>query len=299
MTADDALLLAAAACLEEQAATALTLATELGAQACELRALAFSQPVREPEPAPEPLERETHADPPVAREQLVFDLIVRDGAMTSVEMADKLGLTEKQVLYCLKKLQSDGDVKRIGWSRGVRWTLPSDPRRASLQSDDIEAIVRDRVRQIDGEFTADGIAEDFPLHVEAMRVYLNRLVKRGALTYRKQGHGKDHHKRIYHYTPPRKRVVNRPKRKTPEQELMGRRQRGGKVASSRAHTVRNKDVADLLEAITAAGGEIVKGSRHWKVRFEGNVIGTVPTSPSDHRALKNARANLRRAGLGV
>jgi hypothetical protein len=56
-------------------------------------------------------------------------------------------------------------------------------------------------------------------------------------------------------------------------------------------------VADLLEEVTRAGGEIEKRKRHWLVRYGGQPITTVPNTPSDYRSLLNARATLRRAGL--
>jgi hypothetical protein len=59
------------------------------------------------------------------------------------------------------------------------------------------------------------------------------------------------------------------------------------------------DVRSLLRAADKAGAHIERRRRHFAVHHDGRIITTVPTTPSDHRSLKNARATLRRAGLAV
>lgn len=57
----------------------------------------------------------------------------------------------------------------------------------------------------------------------------------------------------------------------------------------------------LLKQVRDAGGRAERSnSGHWKI-YRGDVlITTVANSPSDgHRAMRNARATLRRAGLAV
>ncbi|QHB37398.1 hypothetical protein I5G58_gp096 [Mycobacterium phage BirdsNest] len=64
----------------------------------------------------------------------------------------------------------------------------------------------------------------------------------------------------------------------------------------------HKDVRELLRRIEEAGGE-VRPSRsktgHWKVYKAGVLIGSLAGTPSDWRGLKNALAQLRRAGLDI
>ena len=55
----------------------------------------------------------------------------------------------------------------------------------------------------------------------------------------------------------------------------------------------------LRELSSAPGVEVERGSKHYVVRLNGRVVGTVTGTPSDHRAVKNARANLRRNGVRV
>ena len=59
---------------------------------------------------------------------------------------------------------------------------------------------------------------------------------------------------------------------------------------------------DLVAIIKAEGGSIVEvrflGSGHYRIKYQigGRTLATVaPYSPSDHRALKNFRADLRRS----
>ena len=64
----------------------------------------------------------------------------------------------------------------------------------------------------------------------------------------------------------------------------------------------HKDLRDLLKRIEAAGGT-VEPSRsktgHWKVYLAGVFVGTLAGTPSDWRSMKNALAQLRRAGLDI
>ena len=54
---------------------------------------------------------------------------------------------------------------------------------------------------------------------------------------------------------------------------------------------------DLVAAVVAVGGEVKPCRGHFKVYIGGVLTTTVPGTPSDPRSLKNAIAQLRRAGL--
>jgi hypothetical protein len=60
----------------------------------------------------------------------------------------------------------------------------------------------------------------------------------------------------------------------------------------------------LLEYVTAAeeqGWEVTHSRRHWKFcpKDKHKRIVYIATSPSDHRVMKNMRAELRRSGLNL
>lgn len=63
-----------------------------------------------------------------------------------------------------------------------------------------------------------------------------------------------------------------------------------------------KDVAKLLDAIRAAGGEVVPHTGkngHFKVYLDGQYLGGIAGTPSDWRARANDIARLRRGGLNI
>lgn len=58
-----------------------------------------------------------------------------------------------------------------------------------------------------------------------------------------------------------------------------------------------KDIRNLIKDFEAAGFDVVftKGNTHPKVvNKAGHLVTTLPSSPSDHRSLLNARATLKR-----
>ncbi|WAB09248.1 HicA-like toxin [Gordonia phage LittleMunchkin] len=63
----------------------------------------------------------------------------------------------------------------------------------------------------------------------------------------------------------------------------------------------NKEIKDLIKQVQAAGAEVrtTKRNPHYKVYLGGRLIGTIPSTPSDWRGIKNSRAQLRRNGLDI
>lgn len=67
------------------------------------------------------------------------------------------------------------------------------------------------------------------------------------------------------------------------------------VAGSGTRPAPNKEVRKLLSGLASGASVMTSGSGHYIVETrEGRAV--VPSTPSDHRALRNARANLRRIG---
>jgi hypothetical protein len=62
---------------------------------------------------------------------------------------------------------------------------------------------------------------------------------------------------------------------------------------------RKKDVRVLIKAIRKLGCEVHNHQGHWKIYRDGSYLTTVPGTPTDHRALLNARSRLRRLGLDL
>jgi hypothetical protein len=62
----------------------------------------------------------------------------------------------------------------------------------------------------------------------------------------------------------------------------------------------SKELDALIREITDAGGEVVRSaSGHYKVYVGPRLVASVAGTCSDKRAMRNARSNLRRAGLAV
>ena len=60
-----------------------------------------------------------------------------------------------------------------------------------------------------------------------------------------------------------------------------------------------KDIRRVFKALEAQGWRIDRGKRHFKCKAPNGGLVTIPSTPSDHRALLNARAQLRRAGADL
>ncbi|WP_301119729.1 hypothetical protein [Mycolicibacterium fortuitum] len=64
--------------------------------------------------------------------------------------------------------------------------------------------------------------------------------------------------------------------------------------------VGNPVTRSLLDAIEDAGAHVEQTKKqHWKVLHGGRVICTLSNTMSDHRAQRNAIAQLRRGGLHI
>lgn len=62
-----------------------------------------------------------------------------------------------------------------------------------------------------------------------------------------------------------------------------------------------KDVKRLVHRLQRSGYDVRRArSGHWKIRDgEGHLLGTLPSTPSEYRGLKNQLAELRRNGVRI
>ncbi|KFK87811.1 hypothetical protein IX27_18115 [Streptomyces sp. JS01] len=59
----------------------------------------------------------------------------------------------------------------------------------------------------------------------------------------------------------------------------------------------SKEVRDLIKKVEAQGFEVTRTKKgHWMVKKNGVGVTTIPGTASDHRSLKNVKAQLKRAG---
>lgn len=59
----------------------------------------------------------------------------------------------------------------------------------------------------------------------------------------------------------------------------------------------HKDWKPLVKEIRELGYDVVMGGKHLHIKKGTQTVGHLPCSTSDHRALKNARAQLRNTGI--
>jgi hypothetical protein len=58
-------------------------------------------------------------------------------------------------------------------------------------------------------------------------------------------------------------------------------------------TARNAAAHQLVDWARSIGCEVTRTrSQHWRVRFEGRVVGFIASTPSCPRSLKNSRAQI-------
>lgn len=77
----------------------------------------------------------------------------------------------------------------------------------------------------------------------------------------------------------------------------GHVKRGTPMPLLRAPNVGNKESQELVDACHRAGWVAERGTKHVKVKVPSGRTITIPSTPSDHRSLDNAKAILRSEGL--
>lgn len=53
----------------------------------------------------------------------VIELILQNASITIPEMASRIGITERSIERSIRKLQTEGELKRIGPAKGGRWLV--------------------------------------------------------------------------------------------------------------------------------------------------------------------------------
>jgi FaeA-like protein len=210
---------------------------------------------------------------------------------SSTEIADRFDVTAGRTRASLELLVEIGMVYRSGLKRGTRYRIlrdgeapPDEPRPFG---DRWHEHVRDVAIRL-GTFTRAEIVAEIP-EVADTTVYrwLSRLVEDGILSVERVGVTN-----VYAYERPETPdVMAVAEVKAPRQHSGARAVPGtGKSKASR------REVADIIRVAKAGGAEIRPAKHGYLVSVDGEVVGSVPRTPSDHRSLRNAKASLRRNG---
>jgi hypothetical protein len=154
---------------------------------------------------------------------------------------------------------------------------------------------RDWVVKQKSPFTAGDVAVAFGKTSGGVKPALQKLERSGIL----RDAGKRGNAKLYEYVPPngagaaatRDAATARAQRK----RAAGRG--GSPVAATGRATPISRPMAPVLEGLRPDLTVVRAGSGHIKVMDGDAVVATVPSTPSDHRAVKNTRASLKRKGL--
>lgn len=168
--------------------------------------------------------------------------------------------------------------------------------------------VRAAARKL-GAFTVEQFTRTLgikPIHTIG---WIRALVDEGLLTEDEDADGL----RIYRYAPADDEEV--PEDPPPSAQVNGhspmddiatlveRRSRTGLPVPGTgkgANGFADPDVAKLAARVKDAGGDVTRGgSGHFRVYFQGRMVASMANTPSDHRALANTEAQLKRAGLPI
>lgn len=163
--------------------------------------------------------------------------------------------------------------------------------------------VRDTVVRSSSRPSPFGLAwvqEAAGLSSRTTQLAINELVRQGIVKEleREPGERGGRPRRVFTYHDPRSHAPT----KGAKRKAARKHGRSSAVpGTGRTQRATNSDVAQLLAAVTAQGGKAeLSGSGHYLIRdASGAKVGNCPATPSDHRALDNVRAKLRRGGLRV
>lgn len=243
--------------------------------------------------------RRTYTDDNAEALAKVPDLLRGTGPLGMADISEHLAWTPTRTRAALNRLEEVGAIVRTGVKRGTRYQVPEDApeERSNVREfGNYGIVVRDAAVKL-GTFDFVDMQTALPDVSEAtLRKWLGHFEDKGIFESERVGQRK-----VYAYVEPEGDNAARERKATPEAIAASDKTARGVAVQGTGRGMGNtrKDVADLLEAVTRAGGQIEKGGSHWKVRKDGKVIGTVPSTPSDHRSLLNTRAELKRKGLAL
>lgn len=150
----------------------------------------------------------------------------------------------------------------------------------------------------DDSFGSEQVCAELGVHVNTARKLLRWATDRGIIEQFGEQHlERGRPRKLYRYL---RAEAAKPKKAAKAaaaeraQAVAGTGKRAGKTAGL------HRDVRALIGELRAAGWMTDHRGIHVKVLDpKGRIVTTLPSTPSDHRSLPNARAKLRRAGAPI
>lgn len=153
-------------------------------------------------------------------------------------------------------------------------------------------------------FKAPALEDLFEASQAHVNRNLNRLLELGVIERR--GGGRNTRYRYSPKTDPGHGAVidAMRNRKRPEDEAVEtnghlKPHRGAPISGLAGVNVGNKEMQEVIDACQRAGWVAESGAKHVKVKVPSGRTITLPKTPSDHRSIKNTKAQLRAEGLQV
>lgn len=157
-----------------------------------------------------------------------------------------------------------------------------------------------------GTFTVTELQEALGRSRPTAMAVLSRLIDQDVVRdsgLRQKHDGPGRPAPVYEVVPIEAKPRNREKRLPPEVEVRhtfrpssSKPSNGG---SGKRSKITNREVRKLVEVARKNGCRIEAGNQHIRVLAPRGGIVILPSTPSDHRSLLNARSEMRRAGIPV
>jgi hypothetical protein len=207
---------------------------------------------------------------------------------TSTELAEHFGVSPHRIRAALELAIECGFVRRTGLKRGTRyWATGKAPEIPDPFGQRWHERVRDEAIKL-GTFTLADLGERLPELAEAtLRRWVRRLVDDGSFEVERVGVTN-----VYAYVEPQ----------TPELPAATnghgtRRRRQAVAGTGRSGRAGRSEVRDLIKSVEDQGATVKPVKHGYLIERDGKVITAVPKTASDHRSLKNVRADIKRRGL--
>jgi hypothetical protein len=243
----------------------------------------------EPEPAVRGSVKET------ARfDRRVLKTVRESGGLNAPDLAARLHVKVTRARGALYRLVEAGEIVRVGINKGQVFKC------ADQVGDDVpmpwgatwREYVRDMAVELDTFSRAEAHAAMPDISTATVDRYLCELEADGVLTSERVGGAK-----VYAYVPPPDDAPNvRPRG---EPQIVARRITGGTVDGVSRHGGVRGERRRFVRAAEEAGATTREGKHGTIIELDGKVVTGVPKTPSDHRSLKNTKADLKRAGIEV
>lgn len=223
----------------------------------------------------------------------IAEAVKRLEPTTTAAIATEEAITENQARDRLKRLEKDQRIVRRGAGSSIRWHSP-EYEAVPLNAQSYSEWVRDVMFELGTGTIDDVVATGWFTRATATR-WLRYWEDRGTfesetidgqLVFAVKEHAAE--------------PVNREKRTTPEQDLVGAVVRGREVGSGRGLNAGNADVTQFLAELQRRGLTVEKGgTNHFKVYDGGKYVAGVASTPSDTNWKRQVERQLRRAGVSA